>query len=1095
MKKIFLFAGQGCQYYGMGKSLYGKNIDFRRYVDEVDEEIVNKIGLSIRDILFDKRKDRSEAFLPILYTSLAIFMYEYSAAKMMIKNGIIPDGMIGSSLGEFSSAVVSNMIDMEDAISLIIQQSKLIMEKAPVGGMITVFDDPLLFESRRDIFKDVELISVNHRKNFVVSANLESIIALEKLLNDNQILHYKLPVQYAFHSSEVECLREEYLSLVDNFPLKLPKYEVISGITGEPLRHVNPDYFWRVLREPINFKECITNLNSDECIFIDLSPDGELAMMLKYILPNDKEVFKIASIFNVDIDVAKVMNEIKERGGKKMKAYVFPGQGSQVKGMGAELFDEYSEFTKKADEILGYSIKDLCLNDPENKLSQTVYTQPALFVVSVLSYLKKMEEGEGEPDYLAGHSIGEYAALFASGAIDFETGLKLVKKRGELMYQATGGQMAAVVGLTKHQVEEIIRDNNFTKIDIANMNTPTQIVIAGYSEDIQKASEVFTNNSNCFMYKILNVSGAFHSRYMQPAMEEFNRYLKEFTFNDLKIPVISNTYARPYKNSRIMETLSKQLVSSVQWTDSIRYLLMKDVQDIVSVGPGRVVQGMVNSIIREAEPMTIAEAEVASSIEVIGLDEKNNLEEIQVKETILPLEELKFHNSYEISPEMLGDRSFKEEYNLRYAYTLGGMYRGISGERLVIVAGKAGLLGFYGTVGVEYSKIENAIIKIQDALQNGEPYGFNLSADLINPERENRICDLFLKYGVRTVETSGYVSITKPLVKYRIKGLKTNSTGDIVVPNRIIAKLSRPEIAEYFMSPPPHKIVDNLLLEGEITEEEAELAQHISMANDICVAGDSGGHTDAANGFVLLPSIVRLRSEIVEKYGYRHKLRIGVGGGIGTPTAISAAFMMGADFITTGSINQCSVEAAISSTAKDMLSSINVQDTGYAPAWNLYETSSKVQVLKRGTLYQVRSNKLHSIYTNNDSIEDIDEKVKKQIEDNYFKKSLDEVYDEAKLYFDPKILEQAELNPKLKMAITFNWYYIKSAQWALHGEEDNKTDFQILCGSSLGAFNQWVKGTKMEDWRNRHVDEIGILLMNETVSHINNYCKGLLNVH
>ncbi|WP_272941579.1 acyltransferase domain-containing protein [Ornithinibacillus scapharcae] len=425
MKKIFMFAGQGCQYYGMGKGLYEKNIDFRRLVDEVDEEIVHQIDLSVRDVLFDKGKDRSEAFLPLLHTSLAIFMYEYAAAKMMMNNGIIPDGIIGSSLGEISSAVVSNMIDMKEAVRLIIQQSNLIMEKAPAGGMITVFDDSSLFYNRNDIFRDVELISVNHRKNFVVSANEERIEQLEKLLNDNQILHFKLPVQYAFHSSEVDDIREDYLNLVEGLSIRTPRCDVFSCVTGKPLINVTPDYYWKVLREPINFQECITNMDSNDCIYIDLSPDGELAMMLKYILPNDDNVFKISSMFNVDIDVVKVMNDIKERGGKKMKAYVFPGQGSQAKGMGGELFDEFEELTRKASEILGYSIKELCLYDPEDKLSQTVYTQPALYVVSVLSYLKKLKDGEGEPNYLAGHSIGEYAALFASGAIDFETGLKL----------------------------------------------------------------------------------------------------------------------------------------------------------------------------------------------------------------------------------------------------------------------------------------------------------------------------------------------------------------------------------------------------------------------------------------------------------------------------------------------------------------------------------------------------------------------------------------------------------------------------------------------------------------------------------------------
>ena len=149
-----------------------------------------------------------------------------------------------------------------------------------------------------------------------------------------------------------------------------------------------------------------------------------------------------------------------------MKTYVFPGQGSQKKGMGKALFDEFTDLTKKADEILAYSIKDLCLNDPQNLLGKTNYTQPALYTVNALTWLKKISSEE-KPDFLAGHSLGEYNALFAAGAFDFETGLKLVQERSRLMSLAQGGAMAAVIGMDEPTIDKIIKENQFSGISIA----------------------------------------------------------------------------------------------------------------------------------------------------------------------------------------------------------------------------------------------------------------------------------------------------------------------------------------------------------------------------------------------------------------------------------------------------------------------------------------------------------------------------------------------------------------------------------------------------------------------------------------------------
>lgn len=236
-----------------------------------------------------------------------------------------------------------------------------------------------------------------------------------------------------------------------------------------------------------------------------------------------------------------------------MVTFVFPGQGSQRKGMGGKLFDEFKELTEAADEILGYSIKRLCLEDDGSRLNLTQYTQPALYVVNALSYLKKIKETGKRPEFVAGHSLGEYNALLAAGGFDFATGLKLVKKRGELMGRATGGGMAAVIGLTEEEIMEILNRNQFRSIDIANLNTPFQIVISGPKADLDGAREIFEADQRVKMFIPLKTSGAFHSRYMEDAKREFETFISSFEFSELTIPVISNVRARPYQLSDLKQ--------------------------------------------------------------------------------------------------------------------------------------------------------------------------------------------------------------------------------------------------------------------------------------------------------------------------------------------------------------------------------------------------------------------------------------------------------------------------------------------------------------------------------------------------------------
>jgi len=293
----------------------------------------------------------------------------------------------------------------------------------------------------------------------------------------------------------------------------------------------------------------------------------------------------------------------------QMLTYVFPGQGSQVKGMGKDLFDEFKEVTVQADEILGYSIKELCIEDPNMLLAQTQYTQPALYVVNALSYLKKMKETGKKPDYVAGHSLGEYNALFAAGAFDFVSGLKLVQKRGELMSYAAGGGMAAIIGLKEGQIAEILQEHHLQQIDIANYNSPSQIVISGLRTDIDRAESIFEQISDVKAFIRLKTSGAFHSRYMEEAKREFESYVNTFEFSDLTIPVISNVYARPYKQLEIKHNLIQHITHPVKWTDSIQYLMGMGEMEFEEIGPGQVLTGLVQRIKRETKPSEIVRNE------------------------------------------------------------------------------------------------------------------------------------------------------------------------------------------------------------------------------------------------------------------------------------------------------------------------------------------------------------------------------------------------------------------------------------------------------------------------------------------------------
>jgi malonyl CoA-acyl carrier protein transacylase len=295
-------------------------------------------------------------------------------------------------------------------------------------------------------------------------------------------------------------------------------------------------------------------------------------------------------------------DESREVSPENLKAFVFPGQGSQEKGMGKELFEKFPDIGKKADEILGYSLSELCIDDPEEKLGFTQYTQPALYTVNILHYLDEIETNKKKPDFVAGHSLGEYCALFAAGVLDFETGLKLVKKRGELMANAKEGGMAAVIGLSEAQIEEVLKENSFNDVSIANMNSPYQIVISGPKDDITDAKPAF-DQAGCRVYIPVKVNSAFHSGLMADARDEFAEFIEQFSFAEIRIPIISNVFARPYSNEKIKQLLTDQITHPVKWVESIRYLWGLGVEEFIEMGPGKILANLIRRIKNESEPL------------------------------------------------------------------------------------------------------------------------------------------------------------------------------------------------------------------------------------------------------------------------------------------------------------------------------------------------------------------------------------------------------------------------------------------------------------------------------------------------------------
>jgi PfaD family protein len=407
------------------------------------------------------------------------------------------------------------------------------------------------------------------------------------------------------------------------------------------------------------------------------------------------------------------------------------------------------------------------------------------------------------------------------------------------------------------------------------------------------------------------------------------------------------------------------------------------------------------------------------------------------------------------------------------------MANGITSVEMVTKAGRAGMIGFFGAAGLPLEAVERAIDRLRTVTPE-IPYGFNLIHSPNDMALERAVVDLYLRRGVSKVSASAYLDLTLPLVYYRIKGIHTDASGNAVCPNKVIAKVSRMEVASRFLAPPPDKYLVPLVERGLISDSEAALAKQVPMADAISAEADSGGHTDNRPALALLPTLLALRDESMAQHGFSRPIPVGLGGGIATPDAAAAAFAMGAAYVLTGSVNQACLEAGTCEAVRKMLAEAQQADVIMAPAADMFELGVKVQVLKRGTMFAMRAAKLYELYNTYPGFDALPPADRKFVEGQLLKSGFHAAWEQTKAFFqerDPAQIDRARQDPKHKMALVFRSYLGQTSRWAVTGEADRQIDYQIWCGPAMGAFNAWTRGSFLAEPQHRDIVTVAYNLL------------------
>ena len=426
-------------------------------------------------------------------------------------------------------------------------------------------------------------------------------------------------------------------------------------------------------------------------------------------------------------------------------------------------------------------------------------------------------------------------------------------------------------------------------------------------------------------------------------------------------------------------------------------------------------------------------------------------------------------------PAAFGARSFLSTHGSRFAYVVGEMARGIASAEMVIAAVRAGLVGFFGSAGLRPPVIADAIDRIRAGIGDATAWGANLIHNPHHPAAEREVVDLFIARGVARVSASAFMQLSPEVVRYAAHGLSRDGQGHVRRATHVFAKVSRTEVAEPFMAPPPANLLRELAAAGRLTAEQAELQSRLPVAEDITVEADSGGHTDNRPLLVLLPAVAALRDRLAARHGHGREIRLGAAGGLGTPAAVAAAFQAGADYVMTGSINQSAVESGLSRSGRELLAQCGIADVGMAPAADMFELGVKVQVVKRGTMFAVKAQRLYDLYRRYDDFAALPERERNWVETQVLRDSFAKAWATTRAHHargKPDLVAKADADAKLRMALTFRAFLFLASQWARDGHRERLIDFQIWCGPAMGAFNDWVKGSFLEPLDQRTVTQI-----------------------
>lgn len=527
-----------------------------------------------------------------------------------------------------------------------------------------------------------------------------------------------------------------------------------------------------------------------------------------------------------------------------MKAFLFPGQGSQRKGMGAELFQEFGQYVRIANDILGYDIVELCVDDPDSVLTQTEFTQPAVFVVSALSYLKHLQEGGGRPDFVAGHSVGEYAAFVAAGALDFESALTLVKARGEIMSRLGNGRLAAVIGHDEDSTLRLIKRLDVKGIELANLNTPVQTVVGGSASALE---DFVAECSRIDVRAIpLQVGGAFHTSLMSNAAQEFRGSLEAVAFRNPVIPVISNVTGQPYKVGQISDVLGAQIDHHVNWVSSIAYLVSCGVTDWQEFPAGGPLKAMVPKI---------AAAYPVGSIET----------------TPPVLEQTPQDNS-----------SFQSVFGCDAPIVFGGFENAEDNRSVIEQLGQTNIPTALGSDGRQFSDIEKDVTHLEKVGIAKSKLGLSVSFNPFSKEKTDQLIEFARSNDLGWIQLRGFRSLPDGLVASSpmddsVGGQRSLNSDRRL---RIVARVNSIRDFEHFLSEKIARLPDAIAI--DVGQWRSRSAIAIEEAID---------------------ALKRYRSGDARRVFGRPVL-IGLSGTIGDRQDIDAAIAAGFDFVIAESIFQ-----------------------------------------------------------------------------------------------------------------------------------------------------------------------------------------------